>query len=44
MIKKYSTIFLILILTNCAFIKDKMPERKACTGENNTVTDLICKK
>ena len=44
MIKKISTIFLILILTGCANIKDKMPKRKACTGENNTLTDLICKK
>ena len=34
----------ILILTSCATIKDKMPKRKACTGEKNTVADLICKK
>ena len=44
MIKKISSIFLIIILTSCATIKDKIPKRKACTGENNTLTDLICKK
>ena len=44
MIKKIASIFLILALANCANIKDKMPKRKACTGENNTLADLICKK
>ncbi len=44
MINKYYTILLILILTSCASIKDNLPERKACTGEKNTVADLICKK
>ena len=44
MIKKISSILLIIILTGCATIQDKMPKRKACTGENNTLTDLICKK
>ena len=44
MIKKISSIFLIIILTGCTTIKDKIPKRKACTGENNTLTDLICKK
>ncbi len=44
MIKQITSLLLILILTSCATIKDKMPKRKACTGEKNTVTDLLCKK
>ena len=44
MIKKIASILLILALANCANVKDKMPKRKACTGENNTLADLICKK
>ena len=44
MIKKISSIILIIILTGCANLQDKMPKRKACTGENNTLADLICKK
>ena len=44
MIKKIASILLILTLANCANIQDKMPKRKACTGENNTLADLICKK
>ncbi len=44
MIKKISSILLILMLASCANIKEKMPKRKACTGENNSLADLICKK
>ena len=44
MIKKITSILIILVLASCATIKDKMPKRKACTGEKNTVADLICKK
>tara|TARA_B100002051_G_C16626789_1_gene581163 strand:- start:483 stop:617 length:135 start_codon:yes stop_codon:yes gene_type:complete len=44
MIKKISSILIIILLTSCATIQDKMPKRKACTGENNTLADLICKK
>ena len=44
MIIKISSILLILVLTSCAGIKDKMPERKACTGENDTLADVFCKK
>ncbi len=44
MIKKIFSILLITILTGCASIKDKLPKRKACTGENNTLADLVCKK
>ncbi len=44
MIKKISSILLIIILAGCATVKDKLPKRKACTGENNTLADLVCKK
>ena len=44
MIKIISSVLIILFLTSCANIKDKMPKRKACTGENKTLTDLMCKK
>ena len=44
MINKISTILLMILITGCASIKNKMPERKACTGENKTLTDVICKK
>ena len=44
MIKKITSIFLIILFTGCANIQDKMPKRKACTGENKTLADLICKK
>mgnify|MGYP001176371262 CR=1 FL=1 len=44
MIKQITSLLLILVLTSCATIKDKIPKRKACTGEKNTVTDLLCKK
>ena len=44
MINKISTILLIILITGCASIKNKMPERKVCTGENKTLTDVICKK
>ena len=44
MIKKISSILLIILLGSCTTIQEKMPKRKACTGENNTIADLICKK
>ena len=44
MINKISAILLICILTSCASLKDKMPKRKACTGETGTLADVICKK
>ena len=44
MIKKFSAIMMIIILTGCSSIKDKLPKRKACTGDKNTIADLICKK
>ena len=44
MIKLISSILLVIILTSCASVKDKLPKRKTCTGENNTLADLVCKK
>ena len=44
MIKQISSILLIVLLAGCTTIQDKMPKRKACTGENNTLADLVCKK
>ena len=44
MIKKISTILLILVISGCAGLKDKMPTRKACTGEKDTLADVFCKK
>jgi len=44
MIKKISVLLCLLAITSCSTIGDKMPKRKACTGENNTLADIICKK
>ena len=44
MIKKITAILLLIVLTSCASMQDKIPKRKACTGENNTLTDLVCKR
>ena len=44
MIKKISSILLIILLASCTTIQEKMPKRKACTGEKNTIADIICKK
>ena len=44
MIKKIASILMILVITSCSTIKEKIPKRKACTGENKTLADLICKK
>ncbi len=44
--KKIVLLLIALTLTSCSSIKDKMPsfERKACTGEKNTLSDVFCKK
>tara|TARA_B100001093_G_scaffold264064_1_gene252501 strand:+ start:309 stop:443 length:135 start_codon:yes stop_codon:yes gene_type:complete len=42
--KIVSSILMIILLAGCATIKDKLPKRKACTGENKTISDLLCKK
>ena len=46
MIKNICILISIVVLTSCASIKDKMPklEKKACTGENKTLADVLCKK
>tara|TARA_B100000035_G_scaffold134610_1_gene114578 strand:- start:1713 stop:1847 length:135 start_codon:yes stop_codon:yes gene_type:complete len=42
--KIISSIILLIIISGCSTIKDKMPKRKACTGETGTLSDMICKK
>ncbi len=42
--KKIFTLLILTILVSCTTIQEKIPKRKACTGENNTLADLICKK
>ena len=45
MINKILLIIVTISLTSCASIKDKMPERKACTVEKaKTLADVFCKK
>jgi|TARA_B110001454_G_C12490696_1_gene338342 starvation-inducible outer membrane lipoprotein len=45
MIKKITILFILLGLTACASVKEKIKiERKACTGENKTLADVLCKK
>ena len=46
MIKSILTFFVIISLSSCASIKEKMPERKACTGNetNKTLVEVLCKK
>ncbi len=42
--KIISSIIIVFFLIGCSTIKEKMPKRKSCTGETNTLADLICKK
>ena len=46
MIKKILIILTALTLTSCTTLKDKMPERQACTGNetNKTLAEILCKK
>ena len=46
MLKRILIIFIAVTLTACASIKEKMPQRKACTGDENnkTLADVLCKK
>ena len=46
MIKKIIIILIAIAFTSCATIQDKMPKRKACTGDetNKTLADALCKK
>jgi hypothetical protein len=46
MIKKILLMLTAVTLTSCATLKDKIPERQACTGSetNKTLTEVFCKK
>tara|TARA_B100000787_G_C15929859_1_gene180276 strand:- start:147 stop:287 length:141 start_codon:yes stop_codon:yes gene_type:complete len=46
MIKILLTTFIVFTLTACASIKERMPERQACTGNetNKTLSEVLCKK
>ena len=46
MIKKLLIIIIAVTLTACANIKDKIPKRQACTGDetNKTLAEALCKK
>ena len=46
MIKKILLVLTAVTLTSCANLKDKIPERQACTGNetNKTLTEVFCKK
>jgi|TARA_B110000259_G_scaffold35632_1_gene39960 hypothetical protein len=44
MINKFLALITIgVLLASCA-TTDILPKRKACTGENKTLADLVCKK
>ena len=46
MINKILIILTAITLTSCTTLKDKIPERQACTGSetNKTLTEVFCKK
>ena len=46
MIKKLLIILTTITLASCASIKDKIPERQACTGDETgkTIAEMLCKK
>ena len=46
MIKKILLILTAVTLTSCTTLKDKIPERQACTGNetNKTLAEILCKK
>jgi|TARA_B110000014_G_C19795007_1_gene413037 hypothetical protein len=46
MIKKIISLVLLVGLSACASVKDKVPklERKNCTGQMTTLADVFCKK
>ena len=39
----FSSVTILLFLAGCA-TTDILPKRKACTGENKTLADIVCKK
>ena len=47
MIKKITvSLISLILLASCATISEKMPKRKACTGDetNKTLAEIMCKK
>jgi hypothetical protein len=46
MIKKILLMFVTITLVSCSAITEKMPKRKACTGDetNKTLAEAMCKK
>ena len=44
MTKKILIIIIAITLTSCSSITDKIPKQKACTGANDTLADVFCKK
>ena len=44
MIKKILSLLIVLIFTGCTTLKEKMPTRKTCTDEKDTLADVFCKK
>ena len=44
MIKKILILLTAIAFTSCVTIQEKMPKLKACTGDNKTLADIICKK
>tara|TARA_B110000971_G_C19816074_1_gene411073 strand:- start:589 stop:720 length:132 start_codon:yes stop_codon:yes gene_type:complete len=43
MSKLLGSIIVLIMISGCV-TTDIMPKRKACTGENSTVADILCKK
>ena len=46
MIRIILTFLVCVTVASCASIKEKMPERQACTGNetNKTLVEVFCKK
>ena len=46
MIKILLSLLVLVAFTSCASIKENMPKRQACTGDetNKTLAELACKK
>ena len=45
-IKKILLLLTTITLTSCATLKDNLPERQVCTGNetNKTLSEMVCKK
>jgi|TARA_B110000114_G_scaffold171960_1_gene198232 hypothetical protein len=46
MIKKILLLLTTITLASCATLKDNLPERPVCTGNetNKTLSEMLCKK